>query len=166
MRHVRHRPAHRLVDLGLARRIGEMIDATDHMCDPHIVIIDDDGEIISRIAVGSEDDEIVQVLVLEDDTAHDAILDHGLAVLWRLEADRRLHALRGLGRIAIAPGAVIAHGALFHFGLFPHLPQLFGRAVAAIGEPAGEQDLGDLAMARGAPILRHGLAVPVESEPR
>ena len=132
MRHVGNRPAHRLVDLALARRIGEVIDTADDVGDAHIVIIDDDGEIIGRVAIGSEDDEIVQFLVLEDDPAHHAILDHGLTVLWCLEPDRRLYARRCQRRIAVTPGSVIANRTFFGFGLFAHLLKLFPAGVVGL----------------------------------
>src|SRR5690242_4054588 len=93
------------------------------------------------------------------------VLYDGLALLGRLEADHRLDAWRRGRRIAVAPGAVIAHRALLGLGLLAHCLQLLWAAVAAIGMPLGEQDLGDLAMARRPRILRHRLAVPVEAEP-
>ena len=98
----------RLVDLGLARGVGQVIVAADDVGDAHVVVVDDDGEHVGRIAVGAQEDEIVEVLVLPDDAALDLVVDDGLAGLRRLEADDRLHAGRRLRRIAVAPGAVIA----------------------------------------------------------
>ena len=77
----------------------------------HVVIVDHDGEHVGRRAVGAQQHEIVEVLVLPDDAALDLILDHGLAGQRRLEPDRRLDAGRRLARIAVAPAAVIELGA-------------------------------------------------------
>ena len=63
MRHDRGAPAERLIDLHLARRIGQMIVAANDMRDAHVVIVDDDGEHIGRRAVGAQKDEIVEILV-------------------------------------------------------------------------------------------------------
>ena len=54
MGHDRHLPAHGLVDLRLSGRVGEVIDAPDHMGDAHVVIVHDDGELIGRRAVAAQ----------------------------------------------------------------------------------------------------------------
>ena len=89
VRHHRHRPAERVVEDLLAPGVGEVIVAADDVGDAHVVVVDDDGEHVGRRAVGAQDDEIVEVLVGEGDAALHAILDHGLAVARRLDADRR-----------------------------------------------------------------------------
>ncbi len=142
-----------------------MIVAADDMGDAHVVIVDHDGEHIGRRAVGAQQHEIVEVLVLPDDAALDLILDHGLAGLRRLEPDRRLDAGRRFARIAVAPASVIELGAALAARRLAHLRQFLGAGVAAIGVARGQQRLGDLAMPRRARELIDGLAVPVEAEP-
>ena len=90
----RHRPVHRIVDLDLPRRVGEMVDTAQYMADAHVVIVDDDGQIIGRRAVAAQDDEIIEVFVLEDDAALDLVVNDGFALVRGLQADGRLDAWR------------------------------------------------------------------------
>ncbi len=109
-RHVgehRQLPAHGLVDLHLAGGIGEVIDAADHVRDAHVVVVDDDGVVVDRRAVAAQDDHVVEVGVLPHDAALYPVLDDGLAVERRLEADDRLHAGGRILGIAVAPAAVV-----------------------------------------------------------
>jgi hypothetical protein len=74
-----------------------MVVAADDVGDAHIVVVDHDREHVGRRAVGAQDDEVVEVLVLE----HDACPAHGRRstvspLLGRLDADHRLDALRRL----------------------------------------------------------------------
>ena len=78
--HARHLPAERLVDLRLARGVGEVIVAADDVGDVHVVVVDDDGEHVGRRAVGAQQHEIVEILVLPHDAALDLVLDHRLAL--------------------------------------------------------------------------------------
>ena len=87
MRHDRHVPAERLIDLGLARRVGQMIVAADDMRHAHVVIVDDDRQHVGRIAVRAQKHEIVEVLVGEDDLALHLVVDDGLALLARAQPD-------------------------------------------------------------------------------
>ena len=77
---LRHVPAERLVDLRLARGVGEVVVAADDVRDAHVVVVDDDGEHVGRRAVGAQQDEVVEILVLPDDAALDRVLDHRLAL--------------------------------------------------------------------------------------
>ena len=80
VRHARHVPAERLVDLRLARAVGEVVVAADDVRDVHVVVVDDDGEHVGRRAVGAQKDEVVEILVLPDDAALDGVFDDRLAV--------------------------------------------------------------------------------------
>ena len=121
VRHDRHLPAERVVDLGLARGIGEVVVAADDVGDAHVVVVDHDGEHVGRRAVGAQQHEVVEILVLPDHAALHLVLDRGLARERRLEADHRLDAGRSLGRVAVAPAAVIELGASFAARLLAHL---------------------------------------------
>src|SRR5262249_27327355 len=81
------------------------------------------------------------------------------------EPDHRLDPGRGLGRIAIAPAAVIELGTPFAARLLAHLRELLGRGVAAIGAARLQQRLRHLAVALGARELVDGLTVPIQAEP-
>ena len=72
-------PAERVVDVLLPGGIGEVIVAADDVGDAHVVVVDDDGEHVGRRAVGAQQHEVVEVLVLPDHAALHLILDHGLA---------------------------------------------------------------------------------------
>ena len=73
-------PAERLVDLRLAGGVGQMVVAADDVGDAHVVVVDDDGEHVGRRAVGAQQDEVVEILVLPHDPALHLVLDDRLAL--------------------------------------------------------------------------------------
>ena len=159
-------PAHRLDDLQLPEGVVEMVVAADHVRDAHVVVVDHDRVHVGRRAVGAQQDHVVELGVLDLDLALHGVLDHGLAVLRRLQPDHRRHARRRVLRIAIAPAAVIAHR---HAGAalgVAHLLELLGRGVAVVGLALGQHLLGHLGVARRALELVDDVAVPIEAEPR
>ncbi len=116
----RNVPAERAVDLRLPERVVEVIVAADDVADRHVMVVDDDGEVVSRRAVGAQDDEIIELLIGDRDAPLHAILDHRLTGLRRLQAnDRRDPGRGGLG-IAIAPAAVITDRAALGAGFLAH----------------------------------------------
>ena len=165
MRHDRDVPAERLIDLGLPRGVGQVIVAANDVRHPHVVIVDDDREHVGRIAVRTQQHEIVEIFVGEDDLALHLIVDDCLALLARAQTDHGLDAGGRLGRIAVAPAAVVTHRLALEAGLLAHLLQLSHAGVTAVGAARAKQLLGDLAMALGALKLADRLAVPIESEP-
>ena len=70
----------RLVDLRLAGGIGEVVVAADDVGDAHVVVVDHDRQHVGRRAVGAQQDEVVEILVLPDDAALHLVLDDGLAL--------------------------------------------------------------------------------------
>ena len=142
-----------------------MVVAADDIGDAHVVVVDDDGEHVSRTAVGAQQHEVVEVLVGEGDAALHLVVDHRLALLRRAQADHRLHAGGRLGGIAVAPAAVVARRAVLGARLLAHLRELLGRGVTLVGVALGEQFLGDLAVTRRAGELVHDLAVPFQPQP-
>ena len=165
MRHDRDIPAERLIDLGLSRSVGQVVVAANDVRHPHVVIIDDDREHVGRIAVRTQQHEVIEILVGEDDLALHLIVDDGFAILARAQTDHGLDAGGRLGRIAVAPATVVTHGLALEAGLLAHLLQLSHAGVTAIGAARAKQLLGDLAMALGALKLADRLAVPIESKP-
>ena len=142
-----------------------MVVAANDMGDAHVVIVDDDGEHVGRIAVGAQQHEIVEILVGEGDAALHLVVDDGLAVLARAQADRRRHARRRLGGVAVAPAAVVARRQAGEPLLLAHFGKFFRRAIAAIGVAGLQQLHRGFAVARDAGELVDDLAVPIEFEP-
>src|SRR5215472_3958432 len=114
-----------------------MLVAADHVRDAHIVVVDDDRQIVSRGAVGAQNDAIVELYVGDDNFALHMVMDRRRPVLRRLEADRRHYPGWGLGRVAVAPGTVIAHRALFAARPLAHRLQFGGGAIAIISAAGG-----------------------------
>ena len=92
-------------------------------------------------------------------------MDCRRTLLRRLQADCRGDAGRGLGRIAVAPRAIITHRAFFGARPLAHRLELGGCAPAIIGAAGGEQLPRDFGVAPGPRELVDDLAVPVEAEP-
>src|SRR5690606_34817573 len=110
-------------------------------------------------------DEVVEILVGELHVALHAVADDRLAVLRRLDADHRLYADRRVGRIAVAPAAVITRRPALGPGLLAHLGEFLLRSVAVIGLAEPDQLLGYLAVALAARELRDRFALPVQAKP-
>ena len=71
----RHLGIECLVDIDLARSIVNMILASYHMGDPHIIIIYNHTEIIGRSTVGSSDNQIIKFTVADFNIAADVIVE-------------------------------------------------------------------------------------------
>ena len=104
MGEVRPLPAHRVIDLRLAERIGQVVVAADDMGDRHVVVVHHHGVLVGRRAVAAQDDHVVQLGVADAHRALDQIFNHRLALAWRAQADGRRHAGGRLGGVAVAPG--------------------------------------------------------------
>ena len=74
MRERRHRGAERAEEQDVLRRVREMIVAARDVRDGHVDVVDDDGEVIRRIAVGAEQNEVVDQIALELHVAADEIM--------------------------------------------------------------------------------------------
>ena len=158
-------PAERLIDLGLAGGVGQVVVAADDVGHAHVVVVDDDGEHVGRVAVGSQEHEVVEVLVGEGHLALHLVVDDRLALPGGAQPNDRGYAGGRLGGVAVAPAAVVAHGLALPPRLFAHLLQILGAGVTAIGRAFGEHFVHDLAVPGGALELADRVAVPVEPEP-
>ena len=158
-------PAERLVDLGLAGGVGQVVVAADDVGDAHVVVVDHDRQHVGRVSVGTQEHEVVEVLVGERHLALHPVVDDGLAFLLGAQADDRGDAGRRLGRVAVAPASVVAHGLALEPRLLAHRLELLVARVAAVGRAPGEHLVHGLAVAAGAVELADRLAVPVEPEP-
>ena len=73
-----------------------MVVAADDVGDAHVVVVHHDSEHVGRRAVGAQQHEIVEILVLPHHAALDLIFDDRFAGQRRLEPDRRRDAGRRL----------------------------------------------------------------------
>src|SRR5215213_4811737 len=77
--------AERPVEQGLAGGIGEVFLAPDHMRNPHLQIVDDNGEVVRRGAVGLTDHE---VLYASERHLPPQLIDEATATPGRAEVER------------------------------------------------------------------------------
>ena len=71
----RLRPAHCPDDRQLPEGVVEVVVAANDMGNAHIVIVDHDGEHVGRTAVGSQQDEIVDLGILDGHPPLNAVVD-------------------------------------------------------------------------------------------
>ena len=144
----RLRPAHRADDRQLAEGVVEMVVAADHVGDAHVVIVDDDREHVGRRSVRAEQDEIVELGILDGDPALDAVVDDGLALARRLQADDEGLVRRRRSGAQSRHGLSMRNGRRSACGLLALRGELLLGHVAAIGCAALEQPVGDFGVAR------------------
>ena len=177
MRELGRIPAEGVVEADVDRRGRDPLLAAQDVADRHQVVVDDVGQVIGRVAVRLEQDQVFEVGVLKDDLAAQEIHDPGLTVQRHAEANGeghpggeiRLDLLRG----EIAAEAVVARRFLARRLLLPHLLQALRRAEAAVGMPARQQSRGVLPVEVGPLTLAIGTEraadvrplVPIEAEP-
>ena len=155
----------------------EQVLAPDDVGDGHVDVVEHRREVVGGDAVGPQDDEVGQGVVVEDDRAPDQVLDHRLALVGEPEADRRLAPLGLVGPhlvgAQVAAVAVVAGREAGGLGRLAALLQLLGGAVAEVGVALRDQgvDRGVVAVqALGLHVRPVGAAlevalVPVEAEP-
>ena len=161
----RQSPVHGLEDLHLPERVGQVIVAADDVRNPHVVIVHHNGVQIRGSPVAAQDDHVIHLGVGDADGALHQVLDHCFAFPGRFQPDGGLHANRSLRRIPVPPTPIVARRPLFLDGLFPHLPQFLGGAVAIVGFAGGQQRVCHLRVTRGAGRLEYRLFVAIQSEP-
>ena len=150
-------------DRDLSRRIGQMIVASNDMGNPHERVIDHNREIVGRIAVGTQDNQIVQEVVLEDHPSFDQIINDRLAFLGGLESQRSLSS-RG-GDATLAAPAIIFLCQAFGLGFLPPSLQFFRTTHTPIGIPPLKQRHGVLSVEIDALRLSKWTFIPVQSNP-
>ena len=76
----RHLPAESLVETIVLRRGGQILVASHHMGDAHQMVVHHVGKIIGGIAVGFDQDHIVQLGIIYRDISVDLIME-GLSLI-------------------------------------------------------------------------------------
>jgi hypothetical protein len=94
--------AERLVDEQLLGRVGEVVLPADDVGDLRVEVVDRDGEVVERGAVGAGDDRVVQVGAAERRVAPDDVVDDELGVVGHAQAHRALGLLRA-AEAAVGP---------------------------------------------------------------
>ena len=158
-------PAHGPVDQGLAERVGEVVVAAHDMRNFHVAVVDHHGQHVGRRAVGAQQDHVVELVVAHRHPALNRVVDDGFAVQRRFQAHDRRDIFRRVGRVAVAPGAVVEPCAAAFARRLPHRRQFFRAAIATIGLAGVEQFPGHLGVPFGAPGLVDRFSVPFQAEP-
>ena len=114
-------PIERLVNMRLARGIGEMIIAADNICNAHIMIVHNNSQHIGWRAVRAQQHKIINILIWEHNASLHGVIDNCFAFQGRFETDDRRDIGRRLAWIAVAPATVIAGRAFFRARNFAHL---------------------------------------------
>ena len=157
---------HRAHDHQLAKGVVDMIIAADHMGHTHVMIIDHDGQHIGRRAIGTQEDEIIKLGVLDGDLALHDVGDGGRARLRRLDA----HDIGGVSgpciRPGIAPFGNDTERALFSLRCGAARGQLVLGQVAAIGMARFKQLMRDGGVSFRAGKLEHRRLVAIKAQPR
>ena len=116
----------------LARRAGHVLAAADHVRDAHVVVVDDDGEVVDRRAVGPRDHEVVELRGVLAARARDQIVPARVAAgvgHAQPQAERQ----RAVGSdLLVAAGAVVAGLLAARLGALAHRLDLGLGAGAAV----------------------------------
>jgi hypothetical protein len=131
--------------------------------DFHIEIINDHGEIIGRAAVGSSNDQVVELRIVENDCAPDLVVDDDFTVERTAKTNDRIHTLARLPAIAATP--VVSD--LLTLGELPgtKFVKLPFCAVAAIGLAFFEPFFDNRVVSFESPGLKKRTFVGVQTQP-
>ena len=140
-----------------------MVVAPDDVGDTHVMVVDHHRQHVSRRAVRTEQDEIVQLGIGHGHPALHEVVDRRFALPGRLDANDKGRALGPVG--AVTPFAVDAERAALGLRLFAASGQFFRCQEAAVGRPALDQLMGDLGVALLELRLEIGIAVAADTEP-
>ena len=89
MRKLGDRIIHRLIQQNLARRIVDVVVAADNVGHLHQHVVDHHGQIVGRCPVASEQNQVVQFLVVETKRSAADVVELRDAGLRGLEADAK-----------------------------------------------------------------------------
>ena len=98
MGEARRLPSEGAVDQHLAMRVRQVLLGADDVRDLHLMIVDDDGEVVRRQPVGADQDEVAERLLPPRHLAADHVVDRHVAVVRHVEAQRERRPHRQLRR--------------------------------------------------------------------
>ena len=165
-RHVgelRYRIVEGLVAEDLLGRVREVVVAPDDVSDLHRHVVHDHAEVVGRRAVGTHEDPVVELAVLEGNGAVDQVVDDGRPRVGNAQPQRARR------QAAVAAAARVAERLLACLGRLALLLEHLGRAVAVV-RPAGVEEASRVVAveveALGLPVAgRRRALVPIELEP-
>ncbi len=176
MREARHRRPERLVEQHLLRRVRDVVVAADDVGDAHVDVVDDDRQVVGRVAVRPQHDEVLDHRVVElDPPVHHVVVRGGAGRHAKADGARRAGGFaRGdvVGR-EIHARAVVRPGLPGGFRGLALRFDVVGIAVAVVGVARRDQLFSRRAVAvepLGLEVRPVGAAdfrpfVPVEAEP-
>ncbi|OPZ92429.1 MAG: hypothetical protein BWY73_00809 [candidate division TA06 bacterium ADurb.Bin417] len=169
-------PVEGLEEQDVARRVGNVVLAPDHVADFHVDVVEDHRQVKRREPVRFHDDQVTHQAGVEGDIAPDQVKKSQAPVRYP-ETDRGTPSLPLVGGLLGGrqlPAAVVITGTLLPAGLLPAHPlQLLEAAVAVVSLPLADQPvhpfpvgLDPFRLAVGsvgaAPV---GTLVPVQAKP-
>ena len=147
----------------LPRRVVDVVVAADHVRDAHVVIVDDDAEVVGWRAVRAGDDQVVELGTREGDGPVDDVVDDHGALVRVAEAHDRIDAC---ARRATVTAATVVPGLLLARELRrAHFLELLLRAITVISLALAEEPADDFGVSIEAPGLVERSLVVIEAQP-
>ena len=164
VREARHRRAERFVQIDLARRVVDMIVATDDLGDAHVDVVDHHREVVGGEPVRTQHHEIVEFGVGPLHPALDLVLEHHAAG-FRIPETQHAVGIVAVRQVLVARAAVVARFLAAVLQRGPHRVEFVLRFVGPVGLAGIVQRLRHLAVAFHPPGLVERAFVRVEAQP-
>ena len=152
----------------MLRRVREVVVAADDVRDPHLDVVDADAEMVERVAVRADEDEIVEGVRRELDRPSDPVVDHD-RLRRHLQADdvalSGARAAVALVRGDVAAGSRVAVRAPLRLRFLALEVQLLRRLEGAVGASFRDELPGGGAVELGPVRLVERALVVVEPQP-
>ena len=163
-----NRRAQRKQNVDLARRVVDMVVASDDVADAHVPVVHDNAEVVGRHAVAAHDDQIVEFAVGDRNRPLDHVVEGDHPVLRRPEADHRSDTIRRLRQGFSGfrpPASVVTRFVAARLLRFAHDVEFFLAGIAIIGVAFLQQLIDHFLVPLHALHLVIRTLVPVEAEP-
>src|SRR5690606_13554185 len=142
----------------------DVVVAAHHVGDAHVDVVHDHGEVVGRVAVGTEDHQVVELAVGDLDAALDLVVPRHDAVERIAEADHAVGII-AVRQVGVARGAAVARLLARSHGLLAHRLEFLARLVRVISVARGDELLGHLAVTVQAMGLVDRAFVVVHAQP-
>ena len=160
------RPSCSLVDGKLPRSVGDVVASTDHVGNFHVMVVDHHREEVGWAAVGTEDDEVVDVLVGHRDGILNLVVPGSATLRIRLDAHNGIDALWRHKVVRKLPArSRVPKGELVLLGFGAKAVKSLFRTVAFVRLFLGNQVRRHLLMPRLVLALPNNIPVVLDPEP-